>query len=488
VRKTTRRELLVATTATAMTAAVPPAYGRLLSRHAGIGRGTFRDGVASGEPSPTAITFWSRIHTDTPRSGARLIVARDAGLDDVVAVARVPTGRSVGYTLKTRIGGLDPYTEYYYAWQSSNDVSEIGRTRTTPPRGSGQPVRIAFSSCQHYNYGYFTPHASAAAEPLDLYVFLGDYIYEAGRVPDAHVREDRIDAVDLRTYRKKYRVYRQDAALRELHRLTPIVHVWDDHEVENNYTDNNPAPSPAQRAAGYRAAFEWLPKMAAHTDRFKIYKKLSLGGMVDVFLLDGRQYRTGYDDGLPRHMLGEPQMQWLIDGLKASKAVWKIVANQVVISADPFGTGGSSDQWDGHPADRERLLGEIERAGLRNVVFITGDAHVFMCNLLASDFERLAANPNQVPAAVEYVGGSVTSPGLDRPESEVRAYAPWNRQYDGRDHGYALMALDAQNLVTEFRRSDLSQPAGGTVAFERFTQPSGLNNVTRETLQPPTGV
>jgi hypothetical protein len=107
-----------------------------------------------------------------------------------------------------------------------------------------------------------------------------------------------------------------------------------------------------------------------------------------------------------------------------------------------------------------------------------------MCNYLASDFQAFRGDPNHTPAAVEYVGGSVTSPGQIRTEAEVQAAEPWNRQYNGRDHGYAVMSLDAQNLVTEYRRSDLSSEQGATVAFERFTQAAGGNRVARETLAP----
>jgi hypothetical protein len=46
------------------------------------------------------------------------------------------------------------------------------------------------------------------------------------------------------------------------------------------------------------------------------------------------------------------------------------------------------------------------------------------------------------------------------------------------------MTLDAAQAVTEYRRSDVTSPTGATTAFERFTQPSGVNNVTRETLAP----
>ncbi len=114
-------------------------------------------------------------------------------------------------------------------------------------------------------------------------------------------------------------------------------------------------------------------------------------------------------------------------------------------------------------------------------MFLTGDAHVFSCNLLASNFTALG-DGTAAPSAVEYVGGSVTSPGYAASEAEVQAQSPWNRQYNGRDHGYALVALDGTQLVTEYRRSDISTPAGVTEPFERFTQPAGVSNITREVL------
>lgn len=484
--RSTRRELIVATGATAFAASVPPAWGRLTGSRVGLGPGAFVDGVASGEPSSSAVTFWSRLRTERPRSGARLLVATDPGMKNVIARARVPTGRGVNGTLKTRIGGLAPHTEYYYLWQSTNHVSPVGRTRTAPPRGSQTPMRMAYSSCQHYNYGYFSPaHLNAAAEDLDLYVFLGDYVYERGLVPGAPVRADRVDAVDLASYRRKYQVYRQDPGLRELHRQHPMVHIWDDHEVFNNYSQNNPPPASSQRVAAYRAAFEWMPRMAVPRERFRMYKKLSFGASVDLFLIDTRQYRTGYGDGLARHIINPSQLGWLIDGLKRSTARWKVIANQVVVTADPFGTGETSDQWDGFSGDRAALLGAIEQAGLRDVVFITGDAHVFMNSVVGTDFAALVSDPNRLPAAVEYVGGSVTSPGQVRPEAEARANAPWIQSYNGVDKGYAVFLASQEALVTEFRSSDLSNPGGATRGLDRFIQPAGVNRVQRQVLGPP---
>jgi phosphodiesterase/alkaline phosphatase D-like protein len=485
VTQTTRRELVAAATAGAFTAAVPPAWGALLSRRPRVGPGRIVDGVASGDPTSTAVTFWSKLRTGRPRSGARLIVARDPDMRRVVATAVVPTGQGIDHSLKARVGGLKPDREYYYLWESASSVSPIGRTRTRPPRTSARPLRIAFSSCQHYQSGWFSAHANAAAETLDLYLFLGDYIYERGRAPQpTDLRVDTTDATDLRSYRRKYALARADPGLRELHRVHPALHIWDDHEVENNYSDNLPPPAPLQHTAGYRAASEWIPRVVDRRDRFRIYRRVPINATAELFLLDTRQFRTGSLDGQPRHILGDTQMAWLLRALKSSRARWKVIVQQVTVAANPYGLGPVLDGWDGFPEDRALLLGEIERSGITDVVFLTGDAHVFSCNVLASDFVALGEGRAR-PSAVEYVGGSVTSPGTARPEADVRAESPWNRQFNGGAHGYALLQLDAGQVVTEYRQSDLSTPAGATTVLERFVQPAGVNDVSRESFAPP---
>jgi alkaline phosphatase D len=477
----TRRELVAAATvAGASAAAVPPAWGRkLLGRKARVGPGDFLDGVASGEPAPSAVTFWSRLETHRPRSGARLVVARDQGFNRVVATAIVPTGQGVNGTLKARVGGLQPGTEYFYVWESGTGLSEVGRTRTAPPPGAtGEPLRMAFSSCQHWPSGFYGAHRHASGlADIDLYLFLGDYIYERS---GANVRRDPIDAVDLRSYRRKYALYRTDPGLRELHRLHPTAHVWDDHEVVNNYTDNDPPPAAAQRSAAYRAAFEWLPRMTFPRDRHRIYKKLQFGGVADLFLLDERQYRTGRNDGLPRSMLGAGQLGWLADELRNSRATWKLVANQVVMAGRQEGEErASGDSWDGYADERAALLSELERVGVDNVVVLTGDAHVFMASLLASNFEALAADSRRKPAAVEFVGGSVTSPGPDFPEAEIRDRAPWVQQYRGGAHGYSQVDLRPDRMDMVYLDVPVGDSAPNATIFERFVQAPGTNRPER---------
>ncbi len=473
-RLLTRRELTVAASGIVVAAHVPDAWAaRLLRKTAAPGPGRFLDGVASGDPTSTSMVFWSRLTTDRQRSGARLVVAADEGLTRTVATVVVPTSRGVDGVLKVRVTGLQPGTVYYYAWQSAEAVSPVGRTKTFNPADSAAPLRVAASSCQNWAQGFFTPHADAAAgDPLDLYVFLGDYTYEYGSRRE--VRTEPSAAVDLQTYRDKLQLYRSDAALRELHRLHPTAHVWDDHEVANNYSDNAPAPSPLQRTAAYKASFEWLPHLPSAGQRYGLYRSYRLGAGAEVLMLDARQYRSGYNDGAPRSVLGRGQLEWFKAALQGSTARFKLVANPVMFAPLRIpGRGLNSDSWDGALDERREVLDVI--AGVGDVVFLSGDTHTFFTAKVLRD-----GGTSGAAVATEYLPGSVSSrglPGFDGATAQsVFEGSPWITFVDGDDHGYALVEANPGALRVTYRASDLSQAAGGSRTLAVYDQAAGAND------------
>ena len=483
----TRRELIAgATVAAAGLAAVPPAWAQgLLRSTPRVGPGAFLDSVASGDPSPTEVSFWSRLTTDRPRSGAQLVVAEDEGLQRVVADVVVPTGAAMDHCLKTRVGGLQPGRTYFYAWRSGDGVSPVGRTRTANAADSRDAVRLAVSSCQQFDEGFFTGHTHAAAQPLhDLVLMTGDYTYEGdGEV----IRRDPLDSNDLQSYREKLRIYRSDAGLRELHRLHPVAHIWDDHEVENDYTDGEPFPSALQRASAYRASFEWLPRMTFPRDRYRIYKPLPLGRTVEVLTLDERQYRTGpgntrSTEEIP--FLGRAQLDWLKDRLTRSRATWVVLANQhpvfpINVIAE---TGLQDDEWQGFRAERTELLSHIRDRVEANVVFVTGDIHVFIASELTPEFRPDEFVPGRSQSvATDYVCGSITSSGIDGDvEPLVTSTSPHIKQFEGRVRGYGALDLTNERLVTEYRSGPVDRPAAPVSVIERFTQQAGQATFTRE--------
>ena len=167
-------------------------------------------------------------------------MARDRGFRRVVARELVRTSGRIDHSVKARVGGLRPHEQYFYRFSTRGEDSPVGRFRTALPPDSRQPVRFAFFSCQEYTFGYFNAHNLLAEEDIDFVVNLGDYIYaEAYYAPGdafAGVRTDPIGFSEtLDQYRAKYKLYRTEAPLRRMHANFPMISIWDDHEVQDNY-------------------------------------------------------------------------------------------------------------------------------------------------------------------------------------------------------------------------------------------------------------
>ncbi|MGZ6680554.1 MAG: alkaline phosphatase D family protein [Solirubrobacteraceae bacterium] len=401
--------------------------------------GRFAEGVMAGEPTPTAISLWSRLHDAGGVVSADLEVATDRAFRHVVAHKRIATSGARGHALKARITGLRPHEQYYYRFATRTTDGPVGRFRTALPADSRQPVRFAFFSCQDYTHGYYNAHSLLAQEDLDFVVCLGDYIYAEtyhSRHDGTGVRDDKIgspskdkshirEAITLADYRAKYALYRSDPALREVQSRFPVVMLWDDHEVQDNYAggerDGGLAPdkrySNKRKAVAYKAFFEAMPYTPPARDR--IYRRLQFGRTVDLIVMDQRQYRANQPCGdavapacadwnQPRAFLGAQQMGFVKGALQGSKAAWKVMANEVTIM--PTKVLGDSfftfDSWQGYPQEREELLTFIRDKAIKDVVFVTGDIHTF----ITGDVRTNMGAGDTV--AVEFVGGSVTSQGL----------------------------------------------------------------------------
>jgi alkaline phosphatase D len=85
-------------------------------------------------------------------------------------------------------------------------------------------------------------------------------------------------------------------------------------------------------------------------------------------------------------MLGAAQRRWLIDGLSASTAVWKVMVSSVPLSV-PTG-GRAHDSWSnasaqgvpeerstGFAVERDAILRVLRQRGVRNLVVLTADVH-----------------------------------------------------------------------------------------------------------------
>ena len=506
----TRRQFVVAAAGAAAAAVLAPeALGRASAGPLARG-GRFSEGVMSGEPTPSAITLWSRLHDVDGRVSAELEVARDSDFRRVVARRLVTASGDRGHALKARVTGLRPHEDYFYRFSTRTTDGPVGRFRTALPADSREPVRFAFWSCQDFTHGFYNAHEVLAGEELDFVVCLGDYIYaETEESGATAVRRDGIgstgptgtrEAVTLSDYREKYRLYRTDPALRRVHARFPTVMLWDDHEVEDNYAggeqDGGLPPEKrygnARKRAAYRAFFESMPYSPPFKSR--IYRTLKFGRTVDLIVMDQRQYRANQpcNDAIappcenlddPRAFLGTPQMDFVKQSLSSSQAAWKVLANEVMIMPVklPNNVFAQFDSWQGYPAEREQLLSFIQANGIKDVIFATGDIHTF----IAGDVRTAGGTGPSV--AVELVGGSITSrgigegqagllPGNDRNPATapavlnvLRGANPWVDQADLDHHGYARVTATQQRFDCEFvRMATIKQRSRTTLPSQGF--------------------
>ena len=489
--------------------------------------GTFPHGVACGQPTCTGITLWTLVGQLEQRSRLRLEVARDPGFANVVAAEDVLAEPERNGTVHARLSGgpLVPGEQFFYRFETMSTQSPVGRFRTSRPADSCEPVRIGFFSCQDYEQGFYTAHRDMAAQELDLVVCLGDYVYEEPTDEEALGRAHRPDTelATLADYRTRYNQYQTDADLIAMRQAHPLMAIWDDHEVDDNYSrgmsgDGNQnvggIPFSDRQRNAYQAFFEHMPRIRNTSQPDLIYGSLSLGGNAELFLLDERQYRDdqpcgdmfgtvscpeGIDDP-GRTMLGPDQKRWLKDGLERSRASWKVVANQVMfMSLDfPANNAINPDQWDGYAAERQELMRFLLDRDVQDVTVVTGDIHTFF----AVQITPSGAEPDQAgAAATEFVGGSISSRGIadtasrtpddraliaDLSDAQVRVNNP-HIVYSNQDvKGYAILEMRADELLVEYRGVQNARvPDSAVSTLQRFRVARGTPRV--EVLGPPLG-
>jgi alkaline phosphatase D len=399
-------------------------------------------------------------------------IASDERMQRIVRRGTSAARPELGHSVHADVTGLDSNRWYWYRFRTGTFESPIGRTKTAPANPTDR-IRFAFASCQQYQGGYYTAYKGMVREDIDLVVFLGDYIYEGvGGTGERRIPGE--EAKTLEGYRNRYATYRSDENLREAHRLFPRIITWDDHEVQNNYAGDNPqAAQPREdflvrRAAAYQAHYEWLPLPKASLPKgpdAQLYRRLSFGPLGNFIVLDGRQYRSDQPcgDGIKapcpeflaeRTMLGQQQERWLDQELRASRAQWNILANQVRMSVVDQGRGEtenySMDVWASYDTARRRLTSSLQNSRVRNPVVITGDIHSnWVCDL------KMDYKAEKSPVvATELIGTSISSGGDggdSSPNGEAQVAKNAHVKFFNNQRGYVRCTMTAQSLTADFR-------------------------------------
>ena len=402
----------------------------------------FQLGVASGDPTPDGVVLWTRLAPRPLEDGGmpnatvkvQWEVATDEQFANVVQKGDALATPQLGHSVHAEVSGLKPFHWYFYRFHVGDEVSPVGRTRTASAKNEmPEQLRFAFTSCQHFESGYFNGYPHMQQEDLDLVVHLGDYIYEYKGV-DHRVRKHLgNEIVSLDDYRRRYSQYRLDQSLQDTHRLFPWLVTWDDHEFDNNYANLvseqdgvSPEAFLARRMNAYQAYYEFMPlrrRSFPQGPHMKLYRSCRYGQLADFSVLDTRQYRTDQPNGDGQKpmvdkvfdpqatMLGDQQEHWLMSKLLQSKSTWNVLAQQVMMAPLNRGQGDdqrfSMDQWPGYEVSRRRLLNFFHERKIANPVVLTGDIHVNWVNDLQLGFQEA----NSPVVATEFVGTAMSSGG-----------------------------------------------------------------------------
>ncbi len=434
-------------------------------------------GVASGDVTSHSAHIWLR--TTGPSTGW-VVWGRERdwpaqGLPGQAATAlegkglsrTIPTATSheTDFTGVVRLEGLHPATPYRYRvitnsvsgpQDSSTAPQEYSEGRFTTAGLPDEPVPVTFvwsgdlggqQHCRKGPEGYQI-FDQILRSPPDFAILLGDFIYADERCPSPpNLPGSDFVASTVEEYRAKYRYQRADPALQRFLARIPVYVTWDDHEVRNNFS----GPFEPLMAVGRQALFEYWPLAKEPSDPTRLYRKISRGAHLDLFLLDTRQYRSlnADPDGEEKTMLGKAQREWLIQGLQESRATWKVVATSVPLSNTKGGTQlrPGNDSWargaegTGFQTELQKIVKVILTRNVHNVVWVAADVHYAQVNMYDPDADG-------VPDFYEFIAGPFSA-GFGRGVAPDTLLRPTTLYSDGGFANFGRVTIGESGLHVE---------------------------------------
>ena len=249
-----------------------------------------------------------------------------------------------------------------------------------------------------------TIYDAMAARNPDFFLHSGDTVYADGplqetvTLPDGRVWRNVVTpekskvAETLTEYRGQFAYNLLDENVRRFAAKVPQIVQWDDHEVTNNWYPGeilNDDRYTEQRAdvlaaRAYQAFHEWQPVRRQDAVDGRVYRKVSHGPLLDVFVIDMRTYRdpnsTGTDAGadprrppgalarggagsLPRDLEGHR-----LGHADRHRRARRATSSRVWPTASPARRTGARRSSRG-------CCSELSRRRVRNTVWLTADVH-----------------------------------------------------------------------------------------------------------------
>jgi alkaline phosphatase D len=414
-------------------------------------------GIQSGDPKADGAVIWTR--SDRP---ARLWLdwSTTASFANATRVRGPHMLEDTDFTGRVDLSGLPAGQEIFYRvvlqdLHNERVLSEAmpGHLRLPPAASAGRAsrdVRFVWSGDTagqgwgiNEAWGGMKIYEQMRQTNPDFFLHSGDTIYADGpisaevKLADGSVWNNVVTeevskvAETLNEYRGRYRYNLMDANVRRMAADVPQIWQWDDHEVVNNYSDSKDLSDdnrykeknvPLLVARATKAFHEYAPiRRTADVESERIYRHLPQGPLLDLFVVDMRSYRGPNSDNLQptesdtTAFMGSPQLAWLLDGLKRSKSVWKVIAADMPIGLHvPDGkkweaiANGENGEPKGRELEIAGLLRAIKQAGIHNVVWLTADVHYTAAHF----YDPAKAQFNDFAPFWEFVSGPLNAGGF----------------------------------------------------------------------------
>lgn len=322
-------------------------------------------GPMVGTPEPDRMTLWGMASAGLP------VHVEYADNPDFVGARRsvpVTAAGEEAFVIRPVLSGLKPSTRYWYRVAVDGRVEGSRRPadtfRTAPAAGAQEGFTLGFGSCASYNVDPVQPIWNAIAERNpDLFIHLGDNIYA--------------DAQEAFVFDFEYQRQRGLPNYRKLAANLPQVAIWDDHDFGRNDHDRT---NPVKDAALDAFKRYWANPAYGLSQTPGVFFRLSYGA-VDFFCLDGRYHRdpNAAEIGMGKTILGAEQKAWLKDELKASRAIFKVLACG---SGWSMNKGPTGDGWSAFQHERTEIFDFIREEKITGVVLISGDTHIAEFNCI----------------------------------------------------------------------------------------------------------
>jgi alkaline phosphatase D len=237
--------------------------------------------------------------------------------------------------------------------------------RTEPPN-----FKFAAGSCLYVNDAPYDrpgkPYGSNYEILTKIYEQRPDFMLWLG--DNAYMREP-----DWGTQTGIFYRYTHSRSLPELQPLLGSSHhyaIWDDHDFGPNDSDKSFANKDLTLETF--KLFWGNPNYGVGNPNQKGITGTFTWGDVQFFLLDDRYFRTSNKNiASKRSILGEDQIEWLINALASSPASFKIIA----VGGQFISSSKEKENFANFPEEKQYIIDAIQKNKIPGVLFMTGDRH-----------------------------------------------------------------------------------------------------------------